>query len=74
MLFSAGILQRSCISALWHSGTHFFPLLGCRSEEMLLEQQEAEHIELRPNLLKACADERQSFCRNVQPGAGRVFR
>lgn len=47
---------------------------GCRREEMLLEQQEAEHIELRPNLLKACADERQSFCKSVQPGSGRVFR
>jgi hypothetical protein len=35
---------------------------------------EAEHIELRPNLLKACADERQAFCRNVQAGYGRVFR
>lgn len=47
---------------------------GCRREEMLLEQQEAEHIELRPNLLKACADERQTFCRSVQAGSGRVFR
>lgn len=47
---------------------------GCRAEEMLLEQQEAEHIELRPNLLKACADERQSFCKSVSPGSGRVFR
>lgn len=47
---------------------------GCKREEMLLEQQEAEHIELRPNLLKACADERQSFCKSVQPGSGRVFR
>jgi hypothetical protein len=47
---------------------------GCRAEEMLLEQQEAEHIELRPNLLKACADERQAFCSNVQAGSGRVFR
>jgi hypothetical protein len=35
---------------------------------------EAEHRELRPNLLKACADERQAFCRNVQAGSGRVFR
>jgi hypothetical protein len=41
---------------------------------MLLEQQEAEHIELRPNLLKACADERQAFCSKVQAGSGRVFR
>jgi Golgi apparatus protein 1 len=47
---------------------------GCRQEESLLEQQEAEHIELRPNLLKACADERQAFCANVQPGSARIFR
>eukprot|EP00775_Hariotina_reticulata_P012795 gene12795-12923_t len=47
---------------------------GCRQEESILEQQEAEHIELRPNLLKACADERQAFCKNVQPGSARIFR
>jgi hypothetical protein len=41
---------------------------------MILEQQEAEHIELRPNLLKACADERQAFCSGVAPGSARVFR
>jgi hypothetical protein len=35
---------------------------------------ETEHIELRPNLLKACADERRAFCRSVQAGSGRVFR
>jgi Golgi apparatus protein 1 len=47
---------------------------ACRREEMILEQQEAEHIELRPNLLKACADERQAFCAVVAPGSARVFR
>lgn len=47
---------------------------ACRREEMILEQQEAEHIELRPNLLKACADERQAFCAGVAPGSARVFR
>ncbi|KAF8068300.1 hypothetical protein HT031_001987 [Scenedesmus sp. PABB004] len=47
---------------------------GCRREEMILEQQEAEHIELRPNLLKACSDERTTFCANVKPGSARVFR
>jgi Golgi apparatus protein 1 len=47
---------------------------ACRREEMILEQQEAEHIELRPNLLKACADERQAFCSGVAPGSARVFR
>jgi hypothetical protein len=41
---------------------------------MILEQQEAEHIELRPNLLKACAEERQAFCSGVAPGSARVFR
>lgn len=41
---------------------------------MILEQQEAEHIELRPNLLKACANERQTFCSVVKPGSARVFR
>lgn len=47
---------------------------GCRREEMILEQQEAEHIELRPNLLKACSNERQTFCGSVPPGSARVFR
>ncbi len=47
---------------------------GCRREEMILEQQEAEHIELRPNLLRACTEERAAFCAGVQPGSARVFR
>lgn len=46
----------------------------CRKEELLLEQQEAENVELRPGLLKACVDERQMFCKDVQPGQARVFR
>ncbi len=47
---------------------------ACRREELLLEQTEAEHIELRPSLLKACADERSIFCKDVRPGSARVFR
>lgn len=46
----------------------------CRKEELLLEQQEAENVELRPGLLRSCADERQMFCGEVQPGQARVFR
>jgi hypothetical protein len=59
----------ACLRAQWRHLSE-----GCRREEALLEQQEAETIELRPNLLKACADERAHFCMNVQAGAGRVFR
>jgi len=46
----------------------------CRREEMLLEQQEAEHISLRPGLLNACSNERTVFCDKVKGGNGRVFR
>lgn len=47
---------------------------SCRSEELLLEQQEADNLELRPSLLKACATERATFCNDVQTGQARVFR
>lgn len=47
---------------------------GCQRERMILEQQVAENIELRPNLLKSCQRERQLFCGAVQPGGARVFR
>ncbi|KAI8465216.1 MAG: hypothetical protein J3K34DRAFT_379960 [Monoraphidium minutum] len=47
---------------------------GCRREELRLEAREAESIELRPTLLKACASERGLFCRDVQAGNARVFR
>lgn len=47
---------------------------ACKREEALLEQQEAEHIELRPGLMQACADERAAFCKGVAPGSARVFR
>jgi Golgi apparatus protein 1 len=47
---------------------------ACRREELLLEAQQAEHIELRPNLLAACGNERTMFCRDVKAGSGRVFR
>jgi Golgi apparatus protein 1 len=46
----------------------------CRREQLLLEQQEAENIMLRPGLLKACANERSVFCDKVKGGNGRVFR
>ncbi len=46
----------------------------CRKEEMRLEAKEAENINLSANLLRACRDERQSFCGSVAPGGARVFR
>eukprot|EP00201_Polytomella_parva_P015143 CAMPEP_0175066598 /NCGR_PEP_ID=MMETSP0052_2-20121109/16604_1 /TAXON_ID=51329 ORGANISM="Polytomella parva, Strain SAG 63-3" /NCGR_SAMPLE_ID=MMETSP0052_2 /ASSEMBLY_ACC=CAM_ASM_000194 /LENGTH=941 /DNA_ID=CAMNT_0016333331 /DNA_START=144 /DNA_END=2969 /DNA_ORIENTATION=- len=47
---------------------------ACRREEILLEEQEAESVELRPSLLKQCAKERKAFCANVSTGRARVFR
>ena len=47
---------------------------GCRREQLILEQAEAENVELRPSLLHSCASERTMFCKEVQPGNGRVFR
>ncbi|KAG2452551.1 hypothetical protein HYH02_002788 [Chlamydomonas schloesseri] len=46
----------------------------CRKEELLLEEKEADSIELNVSLLKACKAERQLFCGAVQPGQARVFR
>jgi len=46
----------------------------CRKEELILEEQEAENVELRPGILKSCKDERTMFCKNVAPGQARVFR
>lgn len=46
----------------------------CRQEELLLEEKEAESVELNMGLLKACKAERQLFCKDVQPGQARVFR
>lgn len=47
---------------------------ACRREELLLEEKEANSIELNMSLLKACKAERQLFCAAVQPGQARVFR
>lgn len=47
---------------------------SCRKEELLLEETEADSVELRPSLLKACAEERSAFCKSVAPGQARVFR
>ncbi|GIL70396.1 hypothetical protein Vretimale_3583 [Volvox reticuliferus] len=47
---------------------------ACRREELLLEEQEAENVELRPGLLRICRSERRAFCNNVSPGQARVFR
>ncbi|GBF91163.1 2-C-methyl-D-erythritol 2,4-cyclodiphosphate synthase [Raphidocelis subcapitata] len=47
---------------------------ACRREELLLESVEAEHIELRGNLLAACDRERGLFCKGVEAGGARVFR
>ncbi|KAG2445817.1 hypothetical protein HXX76_000421 [Chlamydomonas incerta] len=46
----------------------------CRKEELLLEEQEAENVELRPGLMRTCRSERRTFCGSVQPGQARVFR
>ncbi|GFR44890.1 hypothetical protein Agub_g6234 [Astrephomene gubernaculifera] len=47
---------------------------SCRREELLLEEKEANSIELNVSLLKACKAERQLYCSAVQPGQARVFR
>lgn len=47
---------------------------ACRKEELLLEEKEANSIELSVSLLKACNAERKLFCSEVQPGQARVFR
>ncbi|MEW5311455.1 MAG: hypothetical protein WDW38_003169 [Sanguina aurantia] len=46
----------------------------CRKEELLLEEQEAESVELRLGLMKSCVDERAMFCKGVATGQARVFR
>lgn len=35
---------------------------------------QAETMELRPGLLKACKDEKAMFCKDVVPGSARLFR
>lgn len=47
---------------------------ACRKEELLLEEQEAESVELRLGLMKSCVDERSMFCKGVATGQARVFR
>lgn len=47
---------------------------ACRREELLLEELEAENVELRPSLLRTCRAERRNFCGSVAPGQARVFR
>lgn len=47
---------------------------ACRREQLLLEAQQAAHVELRPGLAAACAGERARFCKSVEAGGGRVFR
>ncbi|EFJ50973.1 hypothetical protein VOLCADRAFT_103617 [Volvox carteri f. nagariensis] len=47
---------------------------ACRREELLLEEEEAENVELRPGLLRICRSERRVFCGSVSPGQARVFR
>ncbi|PNH09949.1 Golgi apparatus protein 1 [Tetrabaena socialis] len=46
----------------------------CRREELLLEEHEADTVELRPGLLRICRAERRAFCGTVDPGEARVFR
>lgn len=36
--------------------------------------QEAENVELRPGVMRACKDERHMFCKGVIPGGARMFR
>ncbi|GFH10065.1 uncharacterized protein HaLaN_05313 [Haematococcus lacustris] len=45
----------------------------CRKEELLLEELEAESVELQPGLMKVCKDERSMFCQSVVPGGARMF-
>jgi Golgi apparatus protein 1 len=47
---------------------------ACRKEELLLEEKEANSIELNMGLMKSCKPERQMFCKAVQVGQARVFR
>ncbi|KXZ55868.1 hypothetical protein GPECTOR_2g1419 [Gonium pectorale] len=47
---------------------------ACRKEELLLEEQEAENVQLVPGLLRTCRNERRTFCVGVAPGQARVFR
>lgn len=47
---------------------------SCRKEELLLEEMEAENVELRPGIMRVCKDERLMFCKGVQPGGARMFR
>ncbi|GAX78146.1 hypothetical protein CEUSTIGMA_g5588.t1 [Chlamydomonas eustigma] len=47
---------------------------GCRKEELLLEEQEAENVELKVGVMKICRDERQLYCKGVAPGQARMFR
>ena len=46
----------------------------CRREELLLEEQEAETVELRPGIVRVCREERAVFCKEVSPGSARLFR
>lgn len=36
--------------------------------------QEAENVELKPGVMRACKDERSMFCKGVVPGGARMFR
>ena len=45
----------------------------CLSEETKLSQQQARDVRLRPLLMKLCGEEMVTFCKNVNPGGGRVF-
>ncbi|KAG1658887.1 hypothetical protein FOA52_000675 [Chlamydomonas sp. UWO 241] len=47
---------------------------ACRREELLLEEEEADSIQLRPGLLRKCRSEVRVFCKDVSPGDARLFR
>lgn len=47
---------------------------SCRKEELLLEEEEAENLELRPGIMRMCKEERSTFCKGVAPGQARLFR
>lgn len=47
---------------------------ACRQEELKLNIIQSRDIRLRPKLAKLCSEEIAIFCKDVQPGKGRVFK
>ncbi len=47
---------------------------ACASEELKLEEVEADDVRLRPGFARDCGEEMAVYCRGVAPGKGRMFR